>query len=559
MIVRVLNRGKDMSGLVRYLYSEGRGNEHTDQHMIAGSPGFVEEWGGWLDPVEAAQLGRVIEASWRHQYVEHLAGAGAPTTGGISAVDLHSSAAPRSAQEHVYHVTMSQPAGEDLTDEQWATLAQEWVDEMGFTKGGEHGCQWAAVRHGLSKNGNDHIHLAINLVRQDGHRAETHNDFTRSRRIVQDMERRHAFLTPVRDQTREQQPAMPSFTHAEARRGQERERAGTGPAAPDRVALQRAVRGAAEAARTEHEWVNNVLDARVDIEPVWADPQRRERVVGYTVQLGRPAPQPLGNDAQVRFAGTSLAPDLSLPQLRARWAANETDQTRADALELWRGDASLTAPAAQDPTHDLRLAEAALVRWNSGLEQMDAHDPAAWKREIAHAAGTYSLIASRTPGADGDTLGSAADRLNLLGHSTPEAYTPHAPSRATDVALAARHINLALRAGSPSSERGWFAVLQQLARTARAMQTAAEARGDLAAARGEYAAAVSTPAALIDRVEARQAQTASNVFGPGGPSMQDRVAQQVRRARGAPETPHVRPVADQSRARDAAERHHPER
>ena len=46
---------------------------------------------------------------------------------------------------------------------------------MGFTEiSGKADCRWVAVRHGLSKAGNDHIHIAVNLVREDGAKASMH-------------------------------------------------------------------------------------------------------------------------------------------------------------------------------------------------------------------------------------------------------------------------------------------------------------------------------------------------------------------------------------------------
>lgn len=57
-----------------------------------------------------------------------------------------------------------------------------------------------------------------------------------------------------------------------------------------------------------------------------------------------------------------------------------------------------------------------------------------------------------------------------------------------DRVVAARHLNLALRAGGLSSTRGWFAVLQQLNRVVRALEKARAANADLAALRARSAA-----------------------------------------------------------------------
>lgn len=67
------------------------------------------------------------------------------------------------------------------TDEQWCEVARVFVAAMGFddNDGARAPCQWVEVRHGVSANGNDHIHLVVNLVREDGTNASPHCDFYR--------------------------------------------------------------------------------------------------------------------------------------------------------------------------------------------------------------------------------------------------------------------------------------------------------------------------------------------------------------------------------------------
>ena len=52
--------------------------------------------------------------------------------------------------------------------------------------------------------------------------------------------------------------------------------------------------------------------------------------------------------------------------------------------------------------------------------------------------------------------------------------------------LAARHVQLAVRASDPCRERAWLAVTQQMSRTIDALRDAAQARGELAAARAMH-------------------------------------------------------------------------
>lgn len=174
MIVRVLSTGKDAAGLMRYRFGAGKANEHTNPHLVAGSGSLVAEWGGELSSREATQLGRLVESSWRAQYAEQLAYSGAGQ-GGMSRENLTGPGAQRPGRDHVFHAALSlHPDDPGLTDEQWQTVASEYVDGMGFTHGGLGvGSTWVAFHHGASEHGNDHIHVVVNLAREDGGWAST--------------------------------------------------------------------------------------------------------------------------------------------------------------------------------------------------------------------------------------------------------------------------------------------------------------------------------------------------------------------------------------------------
>ena len=57
-----------------------------------------------------------------------------------------------------------------------------WVDSLGLllavlvtaanAQDGRAACQWAAVRHGLSVHGNDHIHIVASHVRENADRVD---------------------------------------------------------------------------------------------------------------------------------------------------------------------------------------------------------------------------------------------------------------------------------------------------------------------------------------------------------------------------------------------------
>lgn len=140
-VIPNITQGDRMAGLWVYLAGPGRANEHEDPHLVAGDPAVV----AWHDDDELERDAALAVAA-------HL----------DRPRKFHGTAA---AGGHVFYGSLSLPADDgQLTDQQWAEIAEEFVPAMGFT--GDHGnapCRWAAVRHGRSRNGNDHIHLVASM------------------------------------------------------------------------------------------------------------------------------------------------------------------------------------------------------------------------------------------------------------------------------------------------------------------------------------------------------------------------------------------------------------
>jgi hypothetical protein len=156
VIVKVSpKRGSRPVGLMRYLFGPGRRNEHTDPHVIAAADGLgVPDGTRLVDKSDVVRLGVELDAPHR--------GHGTQVRGG-----------------HVWHCSISNPRTDrTLTDAEWAELAREVVDRLGFSEAsGRAPCRWVAVHHGQSTEGNDHIHLVVNLVREDGTKASIWNDW----------------------------------------------------------------------------------------------------------------------------------------------------------------------------------------------------------------------------------------------------------------------------------------------------------------------------------------------------------------------------------------------
>ena len=197
------------------------------------------------------------------------------------------------------------PADRVLSDEEWTEVVEDLLDRTGLAGRDDPGaCRWVAVRHA-----EDHVHVAVMLVRQDtGRRVHPWRDYLRAREVCQDAERRFGLTwTAPADRT-----AARQSTRAEQQKAARR-----GAGETSRAWLRRAARTAAVQAQDPEEFFRRLADLGVLVRPRQAPPGH---LVGYAVA----APDDLNADGRpVWFGGRRLAPDLSLPALRARWRSAE--------------------------------------------------------------------------------------------------------------------------------------------------------------------------------------------------------------------------------------------
>jgi hypothetical protein len=299
VIGKVCKRGSDVRRLLGYLFREGLAGEHglTASHS---APRLIAAWDGTdgLEPRRTAGDGRDLR---------HLAGAlNAP----LLAAGLDRKDWP--GARPVYHLAIA-AADDDkhLTDEQWADIAAEYVDQIGLApRRDDEAVRWVAVRHA-----ENHIHVVATLARQDGRRVWPRNDFYRSREASLTVEARYGLrTTSPADRT-----GARETSRAEHRRhaaGQEHRREAGRPATsgPDREVLRRRVRAAAGAASGLPEFVERLRADGVLVRERYSQ-QTAGEVTGYAVALRS------GDGSPVWFGGGKLAPDLTLPKLRARWDA----------------------------------------------------------------------------------------------------------------------------------------------------------------------------------------------------------------------------------------------
>ncbi|MFI5501154.1 relaxase/mobilization nuclease domain-containing protein [Nocardia asteroides] len=447
-----IGRGQKIGGLMVYLLGEGDHNEHKDRHIIAGSPTVMREvWLDHFDGAEAKRPSRDTALAVAHEIdiprrlygtqvrMKAKAAAGARGKGVdvIERPDKGSTGVMRDAP--VWHCVLSLSPGESLTDEQWSTITHDFMTEMGFTASADAKraqARWAAVRHGLSGehgDGQDHIHIAASLVRDDGSKVSTYDygpgnakgDWKRAQEVCNLLEHRHGLKVLA---SREQGGALSGDSRAEY----ERTQSGRTPES-ERDRLRRLVRTAAVGAENETEFVTALRESGVSVAPRWAAGGQNE-VTGYKVRLHRD-----GAEAGPWLGGGTLAKDLTLTALREQqWT--DTEQGRADARAVWKNKA--TAPngpgqakaRSRGPQSQAELWQQAAVEfgdWQQHLAEIPREDRARWAWVAGQAAGAFSAWSEQLEGETPGALAAAAKELtrSAQAQSGRRRYRPTAKDR----------------------------------------------------------------------------------------------------------------------------------
>jgi hypothetical protein len=385
-----ITKGTRMQGLIAYLAGPGRANEHTDPHLVAGSPSIM----AWHNDDE-------LNADAAQGIAKELDRAGS-----VLGVEIPGG--------HVWHCSLSLRAEEgDLTDAQWAGIAQDFMDEMGFTEAsGRAPAQWVAIRHGHSKAGNDHIHIAASMVREDGTKWSSWRDFPRSQQAARELEKKYGLeeLSP----THSTRGLRPGEREASSRRGAPE---------PERRSLERKVRACATSAQDEAEFIRRLRRTGALVRPRYAS-GRDDVVVGYSV-----AERPHKGGRPVWFGGGHLAKDLALPKLRAEWP--DSPQGAADAVAEWQAAARGRRPVkigreahGPDPQMWEQYSDE-VARLRETLRSVPLDDHATWAhvaRETSGAFAAWSTATEATPG----PLADAAAQLSNPPHLRRNPAAPNA-------------------------------------------------------------------------------------------------------------------------------------
>lgn len=310
--------GGDMGGLMRYLVGPGRANEHTEPHLVAGSRTIMKRWGDWseLSTAQAGEIARYLD-SFMNETDRTSRGPIRkfdPAAGRTRVTDY--------GANHVWHCSLSlSPDEGPLSEEKWAAIARDFMDQMEFTSAcGKSECRWVAIHHGASKNGGDHIHIAANIIREDGTKWNNWNDQPRSQRVCNALEHKYGLrIVEGREHARSSKCDSAQALNAARRAGKH---------VTDRAALESRLRAASKAATSEVDFIARARNLGVRLRPRFAK-GRTDVVVGYSAALHTKP----GVKTQW-YAGGSIARDLTLRALRDRWP--DTIESATDAVAAWQ-------------------------------------------------------------------------------------------------------------------------------------------------------------------------------------------------------------------------------
>ena len=465
MIVKI-TRGTDLPRLVRYLFGPGRANEHRDQHAV----GLARSLGATpvdekLDTAQVAALGQRMDAmrvrfgvpaqgALRRTKINQVSGDGTGQLSGL--VEEH-----QRGPGHVWHMSLSIPVGDrQLSDEEWGAISRGAMDRMGFSEaGGKAPVRWVAVRHGVSVNGHDHVHIAATIVRDDGTKATVFRDYKKMSAYAAEVEREYGLVVVGGRTTR----GAPGLTRAEIE-GARRD----GRPEAVRTTLARLVREARTASADEGEFVRRLRLSGVAVRPRWGaggSAEGTETVVGYSVALG-------GKGETVWYGGGRLGADLSLPQLRQFWEASPAET--AAATEVWRSRGHWGREINPVPSTEWRRMSGVLDKAYGALSDLPADSPR-WPVVARELSGLYAAWSRRLEGGRPGPLARAADLLAQAGQVAPT-DTP-APRSAVRGYRGAAMVVSQAHIGPNDRGTGWAMLLVALGRHLHLMAQIETARG----------------------------------------------------------------------------------
>ena len=208
----------------------------------------------------------------------------------------------------VHHVSLSPAPGDPkLTDDDWNNVADRYINKMGFGKS-----QYIMVRH--HDTDHQHVHIVANRVDTDGKTVSAQNDYRRSAKAMQDIEKEFGL-----------QPS--ALTPSQARRKKKRKSPSRGEfqmmAATEkpsnRLQLQELVAVAAKRNPTMSQFINRLHRVGVGVMP---HIQSTGRVQGISFEINGTA-----------FKGSSLGKGYSFNGLQKKLGVSYEEKRDFKALE----------------------------------------------------------------------------------------------------------------------------------------------------------------------------------------------------------------------------------
>ncbi|MFD4261867.1 relaxase/mobilization nuclease domain-containing protein [Streptomyces sp. NPDC058534] len=468
MIPRIHKQGSKTLGLLHYLYGKGTHEEHIDPHLVASFDGMAPDPG--RDP-------SVTKRDLQHLLDQPL-----------SLLDVD-----QRPDKHVWHCSVrAAPDDPILSDEQWGDIARRMVAATGIDPGDGAGCRWAAVRHA-----DDHIHIIATLVREDGRRPDHHRSGKRAQTECRLIEKELGLHQVAPGDGTAAKRATSAERHKAERQGRQR---------PAREELRETVRRAVAGADSEEELFDRLAAAGLLI---------RKRVAPSGDLLGYKVALPddrNGEKEPVFYAGSTLAPDLSLPRIRERWTL-PAEAASAD-------DSGPEQPALQDVTGPAFARRRATATTWQALLIIDHGDDGAAAAQIAAAGEVLDALAKTSAAHTRAELREAAFAFERASRSHVKAHRGHdralrqaardlvhsgpALGRGEDGATTAMLIDMAFFLAMAAAN--WHAKKHHGQQAAAARQTAEHLRAAYHAAAGEPMAVLRQRGQrLAPRVHQRQA------------------------------------------------------
>lgn len=508
-----ISRGDRMAGLMVYLSGAGRHNEHEEQHLVAGNSAIVTMHGyGVLDRDTALAIAKDLDEPRVKLGVEVTRSERVtdPDTGEVTNARVAAD---------VWHCSLSLRAEEgQLSDEKWGAIAQDFVDRMGFTEAGsgKADCRWVAVRHGLSTNGNDHVHIAVSLVREDGTKAPTHNDFKRAQSVCRDLERDYGLeQLESRERGIGERGIKPGEQARAQRTGHE----------VDAHKLERIVRAASVASADEGEFVRRLRRGGVLIRPRFAA-GRDDVVAGFSIAL-----RPENGTQPIWYGGGRLARDLTLPRMREGWP--DSVQSAQGAVDEWRATAKNpwqyrpVSPGREESTPDPEMWKQytdEIKQLRVQMREVPFDDRAAWAHLARDTAGAFAAWSQRveaTPGPLAQTARDLSRTAQIRAHESR-------PKSAGRVSIAGATAMLLQAASQGQGTMAEALLLRQLASTVKAIMDMHTAIGDAQRAAQIGAALRDQYSQVRDRLPAIVSSGSSNAVSTTGAGLDPELAEIAR-------------------------------